>query len=70
MLESIGGTEDCLFLNVLTPSLTSKGLPVFVWIHGGAFKYGTGSTYLHGPGRIVRQGVVFISFNYRLGKSV
>lgn len=33
-----GGDEDCLFLNVYTPNLSSNGnLSVMFWIHGGAF---------------------------------
>ena len=36
--------EDCLFLNVYTPNVTGD-LPVMVWIHGGEFKRGPGSTF-------------------------
>src|SRR6202011_3856676 len=35
--------DDCLNLNVWTPDPAASGLPVFVWIHGGAFVIGGGS---------------------------
>ncbi|KAF9976268.1 hypothetical protein BGZ73_008910 [Actinomortierella ambigua] len=65
-------SEDCLFLNVYTPSLkttasTSK-LPVMVYIHGGGFITNSGSTPVFEPGNLVsRGGVVVVTFNYRLG---
>src|SRR6188768_1658048 len=63
-------SEDCLFLNVWTPSTaTSKSkLPVMVWIHGGGFTGGSGS----GPGSagdaFAKQGVILTTINYRLGR--
>jgi|JI10StandDraft_1071094.scaffolds.fasta_scaffold00772_9 para-nitrobenzyl esterase len=63
-------SEDCLFLNVWTPtSANSKSkLPVMVWIHGGGFTGGSGS----GPGSagdaFAKQGVILITINYRLGR--
>lgn len=39
------GSEDCLFLNVYTPKLSkAMDLPVMIWIHGGAFASGSGSS--------------------------
>lgn len=39
------GSEDCLFLNVYTPKLKSdKPLPVMVYIHGGAYLFGSGNS--------------------------
>jgi para-nitrobenzyl esterase len=68
----IGGTpgeqsEDCLYLNVRTPSLDGAR-PVMVWIHGGAFVTGAGSlgTY-NGKYLVARGGVVVVTINYRLG---
>ncbi|KAG0211961.1 hypothetical protein BGX28_007044 [Mortierella sp. GBA30] len=71
-IQLLGGTqsEDCLYLNVFTPSLkngTAKGLPVMVWIHGGGYVTGSGSTPIYEPGNLVsRGGVVVVSLNYRL----
>jgi para-nitrobenzyl esterase len=60
--------EDCLFLNVFLPqnsSSTSRRLPVMVWIHGGGFV--VGASNLYDPNRIVPQGVIVVTINYRLG---
>ena len=59
-------SEDCLSLNVWAPSGARK-LPVMVWIHGGALVGGSSSEPLYDGGKIARQGVVFVSINYRLG---
>ncbi len=59
-----GGQEDCLYLNVFTPT-TAGPHPVLVWIHGGAFLYGRGVGYT--PTRLTAQGVVVVTINYRLG---
>ncbi len=60
--------EDCLYLNVFTPGLDDKKRPVMVWIHGGAYNMGSGSSAMH-PGHTLPQkgDVVFVSINYRLG---
>lgn len=44
-----------------------KPLPVMVWIHGGAFKYGDSTENLYGPDYLLEKNVVFVSINYRLG---
>ncbi|KAF9151733.1 hypothetical protein BG015_006280 [Linnemannia schmuckeri] len=63
--------EDCLTLNVYTPSLKSDGmapLPVMFYIHGGGFSNFSGSIMLFEPGNLVsRGGVVVVTINYRLG---
>lgn len=60
--------EDCLHLNVWTPTLTpSEPLPVMVWIHGGGFEMGSGSSPLYHGESFARSGVVYVSINYRLG---
>ncbi len=59
--------EDCLNLNVWTPNLGASGLPVMVWIHGGAFANGTGAIDAYDGARFARDGVVCVTINYRLG---
>jgi para-nitrobenzyl esterase len=70
--DSISKTssEDCLFLNVWTPSTAKPGtkLPVMVWIHGGAFVFGSGSHADFSGEQFAKQGVILITFNYRLGR--
>ncbi len=59
--------EDCLTLNVWTPS-TEGRRPVMVWIHGGAFATGTGRTPWYEGSRLASmRDVVVVTFNYRLG---
>jgi carboxylesterase type B len=42
--RSMTGSEDCLYLNIFTRAKSPlSGLPVLVWIHGGAFNFGSGS---------------------------
>ena len=59
-------SEDCLFVNVWRPAGVEPGakLPVMVWIHGGAFVFGSGS-FSSGVS-FARQGVILVTFNYRL----
>jgi len=61
--------EDCLYLNVVTPDMTVSGLPVLVLIHGGAFFVGSGRELAdQNLSAIVRNGVVLVSPNYRIGR--
>lgn len=68
MLYMQRGEEDCLYLNVATPSTTpDKPKPVMVWFHGGGFIGGDGlqGSPLH---RLAKRGdVVVVSMNYRVG---
>lgn len=58
--------EDCLYLNVWAPSdASARPYPVMVWIHGGSFIQGSGRT--NGES-FAKQGIVFVSMNYRLGR--
>lgn len=66
--DSPAMSEDCLFLNVWTPATTARAkLPVMVWIHGGAFTEGAGSTPLYDGSVLASKGVIVVTFNYRLG---
>ncbi len=58
--------EDCLYLNVSTPGIEGSR-PVMVWIHGGAFVSGSGSEAGYNPTRLVRENVVVVTLNYRIG---
>jgi len=58
--------DDCLNLNVWTPSPGPTRLPVMVWIHGGAFKTGAGSDAYADGATFARDGVVTVTINYRL----
>ncbi len=58
--------EDCLFLNVVTPSVEGTGRPVLFWIHGGALVNGSANEY--DGSKLAAQGdVVVVTINYRLG---
>ena len=61
-------SEDCLFLNVWTPTLQPRGkLPVMVWIHGGALLFGSGGVPGYGGDSLATRGAVIVSINYRMG---
>lgn len=61
-------SEDCLYLNIWSPGADRKKRPVLVWIHGGSFMYGSGSSHLYDGKSFAEQGdVVVVTFNYRLG---
>ncbi|KAL7858335.1 hypothetical protein AOLI_G00184370 [Acnodon oligacanthus] len=61
-------SEDCLYLNVYTPSQPGKDakLPVMVWIHGGAFTVGSASMQ-DGSVLAAYEDVVVVVIQYRLG---
>jgi len=65
----IGEGEDCLVLNVWTPSVKDHHQrPVMVWCHGGAFTSGSGSAPLYDGANLARRGdVVVVTINHRLG---
>ena len=64
-------SEDCLYLNVWTPVAgtlaASEKRPVMVWIYGGLFRVGSAATGLFNGEALARKGIVFVSFNYRVG---
>jgi para-nitrobenzyl esterase len=61
-------SEDCLYLNIWTAAKSaSEKRPVMVWIHGGAFTRGSGSTPVYDGENLAKKGVVLVTVNYRLG---
>lgn len=61
-------SEDCLYLNVWTPATDAARRPVMVWIHGGAFQFGSGEEMMPVEQTLVSRGdVVLVTVNYRLG---
>ncbi len=61
--------EDCLYLNVWAPVRRASGkLPVMVWIYGGGFVNGGSSPAVYDGTHFAESGVVFVSFNYRVGR--
>jgi para-nitrobenzyl esterase len=60
--------EDCLYLNIWTPGLDDARQPVMVWIHGGGFTAGSGSSLIYnGRALATRGNSVIVTINYRLG---
>lgn len=64
---AIQNSEDCLTINIFTPARMDERLPVMVWIHGGGLSTGTGADPLYDGSALARDGVVLVTFNYRLG---
>jgi para-nitrobenzyl esterase len=72
LAEPVIAGEGCLNLNVWTPESAVRaggrpGLPVLVWLHGGAFMYGSNAVPTYDGSRFARDGVICVSINYRLG---
>ncbi|CAG5026061.1 unnamed protein product [Parnassius apollo] len=66
-LASPSDNEDCLVLNIYVPSqLQNTSLPVIVFLHGGGFGVGSGSSVFYGPQYLVSHGVIVVTINYRL----
>jgi para-nitrobenzyl esterase len=65
--EPVIAGDECLNLNVWTPDPNAKGLPVLVWIHGGAYRNGTGAISVYDGTGFARGGAVCVTLNYRLG---
>lgn len=69
-----GSSEDCLYLNIWRPgksassknNASSEKLPVMVWIYGGGFVGGNGADPMFDGTEFAKQGILFITFNYRL----
>lgn len=65
-VNQTGASEDCLFLNVYSPSNATGLLPVLVWIHGGGYGAGNGrqdlSTLINANGN----NFVGVAIQYRV----
>lgn len=59
--------DDHLTVNVWTPDTATRGLPVMVFVHGGAFVAGSARGSLYDGEPFARDGVVLVTLNYRLG---
>ncbi|RZJ87857.1 MAG: carboxylesterase family protein [Chryseobacterium sp.] len=67
VFRSAEESEDCLYLNIWKPQTKDgKSLPVVVYIHGGGFSSGDGSEPRYDGENMARNGVIFITINYRL----
>lgn len=60
--------EDCLYLNVWRPATAGEKLPVIFWIYGGGFVNGGASPPTYSGANLAKQGVLFVSANYRVGR--
>ncbi|MFI2763511.1 carboxylesterase/lipase family protein [Streptomyces echinatus] len=61
------GDEDILTLNIWAPASAGGPLPVLVWIHGGAYTFGSSAQPDFDGSALARAGLVVVTFNYRLG---
>lgn len=66
-------SEDCLYLNIWTPTyedtsdILSKRLPVYFWIYGGRFVSGSGDVITYDGTGLAAKDVIVVTFNYRMG---
>ena len=60
-------TEDCLYLDIYSPVIERKNLPVIIVIHGGHFQYGYSKNMKPNLENIVNNNVIYVTINYRLG---
>lgn len=58
--------ENCLVLNVLTPQVGGGKRPVIVYIHGGGFASGSGTTVLGADRLVKEQDIILVGVNHRL----
>ncbi|HJJ36898.1 MAG TPA: carboxylesterase family protein, partial [Methanocorpusculum sp.] len=61
--------EDCLYLNIWKPADAKEGdnLPVYFWIHGGGWCYGSGAEAIYNGEQFAKEGIILVTINYRLG---
>ncbi|KAJ5637468.1 alpha/beta-hydrolase [Penicillium lividum] len=66
-------SEDCLYLNIWTPTydddedLTSKNLPVYFWIYGGRYEMGSGDVKTYDGSGLAIKDIIVVTVNYRVG---
>ena len=61
-------SEDCLYLNIRTPSESVQaGYPVMIWIHGGDHQDGSGNGFPYETDVFCDEGAILVTINYRLG---
>jgi para-nitrobenzyl esterase len=66
-VDTLAVGEDCLTLHVWTPGLDEARRPVMVWLHGGAFSYGSANSPRYDSTRLAgRNDVVVVAVNHRL----
>src|SRR5580700_4413204 len=66
--EAAAMSEDCLFLNIWSGAgSAAEKRPVFLWIYGGGFSGGAGSSPQFDGEGLARKGLVVVTVNYRLG---
>jgi len=60
-------SEDSLYLNIWKPNRESRNLPVLVFVHGGSLQNGSGANKDYNGENLAKEGIIFITLNYRLG---
>lgn len=58
-------SEDCLRLDIYKPD-NAENLPIYIWIHGGHFKFGSGQWY-GGQKFVMDDDIIYVTIQYRLG---
>lgn len=64
------GDENCLHLNIYVEEKAfeqTEQLPVIVFLHGGAFMFGSSGEFLYGADYFMQQNVILVTLNYRVG---
>ncbi|XP_050525279.1 esterase FE4-like [Daktulosphaira vitifoliae] len=64
--KTIVGNEDCLHLNIYVPQIDDEKKAIMVFIHGGAFNFGSASEDFYSPDYLLDENTIVVSINYRL----
>lgn len=68
LTHKLAGAENCLHLSIYTRDTKPDKLkPVMLWIHGGGYLFGSNTKDFYNPEYILRNDVVVVTVNYRLG---